>query len=185
MIWNMYTIKSCIELGSKILYYIIIPFASVLILICLFHFTQWLSKKHGKIIMQCITNHPGICAYGIITIAMFGIILSVPAEKRKITNCIFATAIWFLITIAIIIYKIHTYKDRKYWIEFHQKYGCPTDKLSIPMSFYGDFNAHFWLHDKYGNVKDSAVTEKEAIQKHKDTGLFITRIVEKYPVEEE
>lgn len=86
--------------------------------------------------------------------------------------------IWLIATV-FMIYKQHKRtKERNYWIAFHEKYGNPYVKISVPFSMWCDFDAHFYLYDDKGDVKFSAVTEDEAVQKHKETGLYITRVID-------
>lgn len=67
---------------------------------------------------------------------------------------------------------------RRFWIWFHKKYGKACGKLSASMKYYGDFSAHYFLHDENGDVKDVAKNIFEAIKKHKTTGLYVARIHE-------
>ena len=87
-------------------------------------------------------------------------------------------AIWATMT-ALISYKQYKLvRERHYWIAFHEKYGNPYVKISVPFSMWCDFDAHFYLYDDKGDVKCSAATEDEAVQKHKETGLYITRVID-------
>lgn len=64
-----------------------------------------------------------------------------------------------------------------FWKMFHQKYGNPqVRRLHIPIGYLGDFSNHYLLYDNQGDVHDSAKTILEAISKHKNTGLYISKI---------
>ena len=89
-----------------------------------------------------------------------------------------ALCIWFTYTFIMFSWQHKKLKEHKRWVSFHEKYGKPYCKISIPMTMYADFDAHFFLHDEHGNVKMSAKTEEEAIEKHNKTGLYIVRIIE-------
>lgn len=41
------------------------------------------------------------------------------------------------------------------------------------------FESHFFLYDEKGQVKIGVKTKEEAIAKHKETGLYITRVIDK------
>ena len=63
-----------------------------------------------------------------------------------------------------------------FWHWFHKKYGLSSvHRLSFPMGLLTRFDYHYFLYDKNGDVKDGAETMWRAIQKAKETGLYISR----------
>lgn len=67
-----------------------------------------------------------------------------------------------------------------FWRWFHKLYSAGEGvRISIPMRLYSNFNYHFWLYDEEGNVKEGAKTMFEALRRRKETGLFVTRIIER------
>ena len=179
MVWNMWTIKAIVETFADILYGSI-PLVCGLVLCVIWNLFHKQIIAIGDYLSEHAVDVVGISLF-LICFLMFIIMEKTPFRIVAISciTLVFMTP-----------YTIHWHhaikekKDKKYWIEFHKKYGIPVLKLSIPMTFYGDFEAKFWLHDEHGNVKDSAKTQSEAIMKHEKTGLYITKIIEKYPVEE-
>lgn len=64
-----------------------------------------------------------------------------------------------------------------FWHWFHRKYAKPDiGKISIPMTILGRFDFHYFLYDEKGDVKDGAKNMFEALRKHKETGMYVTRV---------
>lgn len=69
------------------------------------------------------------------------------------------------------------------WLLIHKKYDGSgvkkTPMLSFPMRILSNFDFHYALYDANGDVHDGAKTFREAVRKHKETGLYFTRIIER------
>ena len=64
-----------------------------------------------------------------------------------------------------------------FWYWFHKKYAKPyVGKISIPMTILSRFDWHYFLYDEKGDVQDGARTMREALRKHRETGLYVTRV---------
>lgn len=119
------------------------------------------------------------CSILILLISLF--ILSLMTNKTFLLTKITIISLIFIITIFYIKHIYVKLKDDEYWTNFHKKYGHPDKpyiKLNIPFNLWCDLNLHFYLYDENGNVVDGTFTEQQAIDKHNETGLYITRIID-------
>lgn len=128
--------------------------------------------------MKILKKYPEIIFSLAFFIPMFipSIILSL-LGNAKINIIAFSIGLflWGIITFGL----FSDFRKERYWKQFHEKYGKKYVKLSIPFKFYANFDARFFLYDEDGNVLDFAISKEEAIKKHNETGLYITRVIDK------
>ena len=68
---------------------------------------------------------------------------------------------------------------RAFWKAIHMKYGNPSlGRLSVPMQILANFDYHYFMFNDNGDVVDGARSLREAIQKHKSTGLYLVHVIE-------
>ena len=69
------------------------------------------------------------------------------------------------------------------WMLIHRRYDGSgvkqTPMLHFPIKILANFDYHYALYDLNGDVHDGAKTFLEAVRKHKSTGLYFTRIIDK------
>lgn len=129
--------------------------------------------------LSWLESNPEFLLWAVFTYTMFMVMGYgfIEKELNPIGTGIGLT-IWAIVTVLISYKQCRLVRERNYWIAFHEKYGNPYVKISVPFNMWCDFEAHFYLYDENGDVKLSAATEDEAVQKHKETGLYITRVID-------
>lgn len=91
---------------------------------------------------------------------------------KYITLCI-----TFVIIALLLPLPIHYFK-RLYWSKFHEHYGKANIVIRVPEEYWLLNDNRFWLYDNTGNVRLGTKTKREAIEHHKITGLYITKVPE-------
>ena len=136
--------------------------------------------RKTKSVFQWFGEHPGALLYIVVTLPMVAIIAAIgQKENLKSIGAIIVLTAWAIVSLLMIGYYIWEYANYRYWVNFHKKYGKEYIKISVPLKYWCDFESHFLLYDEKEQVKMGAKTKEEAIAKHKETGLYITRVIDK------